>query len=125
MHTDKQTVNGLLLALGLGFASLQIAPILSKITGTFSETVAKALSNPLLVAIMLGLILGNTWYSKVQQQFSTGINLAKKQVLRIAIVLYGFRLTFTELVHVGMAALLVDFIIVFGTFFLAVWLGKR
>ncbi len=125
MQTDKKTTNGLLLALGLGIAALLIAPILGKIMGTVSETAAKALSNPLLVAIVIGLILGNTWYDKVQPQVSTGIDLAKKQVLRIAIVLYGFRLTFSELVDVGVAALFVDVVIVFGTFFLAVWLGKR
>ncbi len=121
----KKTVNGLLLALGLGVVALLIAPILGKLAGALSPVAEKAISNPLLVAIVIGLILGNIWYDKVRSQYSIGIDLAKKQVLRIAIVFYGFRLTFSELVEVGMAALFVDVVIVFGTFFLAVWLGKH
>ncbi len=130
----KQLGPGLLLALAIASVAMFIAPIMGDAIHPFSSVAAKAVSNPLLVAIVIGLILGNTIYAKVQPVTYPGIELAKKQVLRIAIVLYGFRLTFSELIAVGTfseliavggSALLIDVIIVFGTFFLTVWLGKR
>ncbi len=122
---SRQIVSGLLLALVLAAVALFVAPIMGKAISPFSPIAEKAISNPLLVAIVIGLIVGNTVYAKVRPAVSPGIDLAKKQVLRMAIVLYGFRLTFAELIEVGGSALLVDVIIVFGTFFLTVWMGRR
>lgn len=124
-ENSKKKILGLLLALVLATVALLIAPIMGKAVASFSPIAEKAISNPLLVAIVIGLILGNTVYAKVRPTVAPGIELAKKQVLRIAIVLYGFRLTFSELIDVGVGALIIDVIIVFGTFFLAVWMGKR
>lgn len=125
MQGSKKIVMGLMLALVLAATALFLAPIMGGALSDFSTVAEKAISNPLLVAIVIGLILGNTVYGKVRPAVAPGIDLAKKQVLRIAIVLYGFRLTFTELIDVGLGALVVDVFIVFGTFFLAVWLGRR
>ena len=41
-----------------------------------------------------------------------------------SIVLYGFRLTLSQVAQVGLSAVVVDLIIVCGTIFLGVWLGR-
>ena len=53
-----------------------------------------------------------------------GIKFCTKQVLRAGIVLYGFRLTLTQVAAVGLPAVVIDTIIVAGTIFLGIWLGK-
>ena len=52
------------------------------------------------------------------------IKFCTKQILRAGIVLYGFRLTLTQVVAVGLPAIIIDTIIVCGTIGLGVWLGR-
>jgi uncharacterized integral membrane protein (TIGR00698 family) len=46
-------------------------------------------------------------------------------VLRIAIVLLGFRITYQQIYHVGPAGFIADAVMLTTTFLLAVWLGKK
>lgn len=125
MQGGKKMLMGLGLALTLASTALLIAPIMGRAVSDFSTVAEKAISNPLLLAIVIGLILGNTIYSKMQPMVSPGIDLAKKQLLRLAIVLYGFRLTFADVIGVGIPALIIDVIIVFSTFFLTIFLSRK
>ncbi len=79
----------------------------------------------LTVAIVLGMLLGNTAFDRFASQLAQGMAFSKTQLLRLGIMLYGFRITLGQLAHVGWAALLVDMCIVLGTFLLALYLGKR
>ncbi|WP_231623888.1 YeiH family protein [Neisseria sp. 83E34] len=106
-------LQGLLLCAGLAGLSVVSAPMLGKAV------------SPLLVAIMAGLLLGNSFYPHFEQYFNDGTRFAQKQILRTAIVLYGFKLTIHDLAQVGWSALLIDAIMVVSTFLLAVWLGRR
>ena len=47
-----------------------------------------------------------------------------KRVLRFGIILYGFRLTFQDVVAVGLPAIVIDAIIVCGTILLGVFRRK-
>ena len=53
-----------------------------------------------------------------------GIAFCGKRVLRFGIILYGFRLTFQDVVAVGLPAIVVDAIIVCGTILLGVLVGR-
>jgi uncharacterized integral membrane protein (TIGR00698 family) len=64
----------------------------------------------LIIAIILGAILGNIWQHPAT--YTPGIQFAAKQLLRLAIILYGFRITFQEVVSVGLYALLIDITVV-------------
>ena len=59
-----------------------------------------------------------------EETWVPGIKFCTKQILRAGIVLYGFRLTLTQVAAVGLPAVVIDTIIVAGTIFLGVWLGK-
>lgn len=79
----------------------------------------------LAVAIALGILLGNTLYPRYGVLAEPGVNFSKQRVLRLAIVLYGLRLTLQDVAAVGVGGILVDAIMVCSTFLLSCWIGER
>ena len=79
----------------------------------------------LVVAIVLGMLVGNTVYPRMGAWAGPGVNFAKNSLLRLGIILYGLRLTFQDIAHVGMGGVLIDAVVVCTTFGLACWLGTR
>lgn len=79
----------------------------------------------LTLAILLGMVLGNTIYPNFSEQLSDGVNFAKGQILRLAIIFYGFKLTLTQVASVGMPAVMTDALVLTSTFLLTYWLGTR
>jgi len=79
----------------------------------------------LTLAIVLGIATGNTLYPYVAASSAKGIAFSKQYLLRAGIVLYGLRLTFTDIAHVGVGGVLVDAIVLSSTFAIACWAGVR
>ncbi|MDO5769467.1 MAG: YeiH family protein [Psychrobacter sp.] len=79
----------------------------------------------LTLAIIIGMVLGNTVYPSYTSQLATGVNFAKGQLLRLAIMLYGFKLTLTEVASVGMSAVVIDALVLSSTFMITYYLGTR
>lgn len=79
----------------------------------------------LTLAILAGMLIGNTLGLQKFALNIPGIQLAKQQLLRLGIILYGFRLTFQQVAGVGFSGLLIDILTLSSTFLLACWLGKR
>lgn len=79
----------------------------------------------LTLAIVLGMLVGNTVYPRIGGACGPGVGYAKHWLLRAGIVLYGARLTFQDIGHVGAAGLLIDLLVVCSTFALAWWAGTR
>ena len=85
----------------------------------------KSLSlSPLIVGIILGMIYANTLRQVMPAEWQKGVKFSTKQILRTGIVLYGFRLTLTQVVEVGLPAILVDAIVIVGTIGLGLLLGR-
>ena len=61
--------------------------------------------SPLIVGIVLGMVYGNTLRRHLPVTWLPGILFSSKTLLRAAIVLYGFRLTFQDLLLVGLDGL--------------------
>lgn len=72
--------------------------------------------SPLIIAIVLGMIYANLVKQQFPAEWVTGITFSAKVILRTAIVLYGFRVTFQQIALVGTEALVVNFIMVVSTF---------
>jgi uncharacterized integral membrane protein (TIGR00698 family) len=70
----------------------------------------------LIIAIVLGMIYGNFLKSHFPESWTPGITFSAKLILRGAIILYGFRLTFQQIFAVGVSGLTVDLIMVVSTF---------
>lgn len=79
----------------------------------------------LTLAILIGMLLGNTVYPKIWQPCDGGVLFAKQKLLRLGIILYGFRLTFAQIADVGISGLLIDVLTLSSTFLLASVLGQR
>jgi uncharacterized integral membrane protein (TIGR00698 family) len=79
----------------------------------------------LTLAILFGIVVGNTLYPWLQPSCHTGVQLAKQRLLRLGIILYGFRLTFQQIADVGATGIIIDALTLSSTFLLACWLGKK
>ena len=85
----------------------------------------KALSlSPMVVGIILGMLYANSLRNNLPETWVPGIAFCAKRVLRFGIILYGFRLTFQDVLAVGFPAIVVDAIIVCGTILLGVLVGR-
>ena len=79
----------------------------------------------LTLAIAIGLVTGNLLPAPALAASADGLNLAKQRLLRAGIVLYGLRLTFQDIGHVGLAGIAIDALVLGSTFALACTLGPR
>lgn len=79
----------------------------------------------LTLAILLGMLLGNTVYPNFAERLNAGVGFAKGQILRLAIMFYGFKLTMTQVASVGMPAIMTDALVLTSTFLLTYWLGTK
>ena len=113
--TRGNTLHGILLIALFSFAAFYIAEI---------PFVKKLSFSPLIVGIILGMLYANSLRNKLPETWVPGIKFCTKQILRAGIVLYGFRLTLTQVVEVGLPAIVIDFVIVIGTIFLGIWFGR-
>lgn len=92
--------------------------------GSF-PAIAGAGFSALTLAILFGMVVGNTVYQKIWQPCDGGVIFAKQHLLRLGIILYGFRLTFAQIADVGVSGILIDVLTLSSTFFIACFLGQK
>lgn len=80
--------------------------------------------SPLIVGIILGMVYANSLRMHLPETWTPGIQYCSKRILRLGIILYGFRLTFQDVVAVGLPAIIIDCIVVTLTILGGVWIGK-
>jgi uncharacterized integral membrane protein (TIGR00698 family) len=116
MQSLTQKLPGLLLVLLLAGLAMLAAnwPL-------FSQLGLSALT----LAIVGGMLLGNTLYPRLATHSHHGVTFAKGQILRLGIILFGFKLTFQDIAAVGLTGILIDACVLTSTFALAYWLGRR
>jgi uncharacterized integral membrane protein (TIGR00698 family) len=107
---------GIALAGGLAAAALELAKI-----GWFESKGISALT----LAIVLGMVVGNTVYPRLASASAQGVVFSKQTLLRLGIILYGLRLTFQDIAHVGVLGVTIDTLTLSSTFVLSWWLGTR
>lgn len=81
--------------------------------------------SPLIVGIVLGMVYGNTLRLHLPVYWLPGIIFSSKALLRAAIVLYGFRLTYQDIFLVGFDGVLIAGCMLTSTFLGGTWLGTR
>ena len=80
--------------------------------------------SPMIIGIILGMLYANSLRNHLPETWVPGIQFCSKKILRLGIILYGFRLTFQDVVNVGMAGIAVDSIIVAVTILGGIYIGK-
>lgn len=109
------TLHGILLIALFSFAAFYLADV----------PIIKQLSlSPLIIGIILGMLYANSLRNRLPWRWVPGIRFCSKRILRWGIILYGFRLTLTQVAAVGLPAIVTDTIIVAGTIFLGIIFGR-
>ncbi len=80
--------------------------------------------SPMIIGIILGMLYANSLRNHLPETWVPGIQFCSKKVLRLGNILYGFRLTFQDIVNVGVAGIVVDVIIVVVTILGGIWIGR-
>lgn len=77
----------------------------------------------LIIAIILGMLIGNAW--TLPSNWLHGIQFAAKRILRLAIILYGFRISIQELMAAGSSAFVIACIMVATILILGFFIGRK
>lgn len=115
-NNRSQTFSGILFVALFALASLYIAE---------NAWVMHLGLSSLVIAIVMGIFYGNTLHHRLPKEWIPGILFSGKQLLRLAIILYGFRITFQEIVAMGVPGLLLDLTVVSTTLILGIWVGVK
>jgi uncharacterized integral membrane protein (TIGR00698 family) len=81
--------------------------------------------SPLIVGILMGAVIGNVAGANLPSSWGDGITFSAKKILRLAIILYGFRITFAQIADVGMAGFVLDVLMVSLTLIIGIFVGTR
>ena len=79
----------------------------------------------LTLAVVVGIVAGNTVLRQLDAKSALGVDFAKNKLLRLGIILYGFRITFGALSEVGLAGVMIDVVMLSSTFIITYLLGTR
>ena len=86
---------------------------------------AKHLSvSPMIIGILLGMLYANSLRNQLPDTWVPGIAFCTKRILRIGIILYGFRLTLQDVTAVGTPAIVADALIVCTTILGGIGIGR-
>lgn len=110
------TLNGVLFVTLFALSSFYLASI---------PWIANLGISSLVVAIVLGMIYSNTLRHRFPKEWEAGIQFSAKRLLRLAIILYGFRISFQQMASVGLEGLLIDSLIVFLTLLIGYGVGVK
>lgn len=80
--------------------------------------------SPMIVGIILGMLYANSLRNNLPETWVPGIQFCSKRILRIGIILYGFKLTFQDVLAVGLPAIFIDIIVVAVTILGGILIGK-
>jgi uncharacterized integral membrane protein (TIGR00698 family) len=79
----------------------------------------------LTLAIVLGMLIGNSAYGRCAATAAPGVDFSKQRLLRLGVMLYGFRLSLQDVGQVGLTGVVIDASVVGSTFLIAYLVGTR
>ena len=112
----KQFIPGLLLAGGITAVAfgLTLIPAL------------KALGfSPLVLAILLGMIYGNTFYRQHQGPLEPGLKFSQAKLLRLGVAMYGLNISFDAIADLGMAVVWLDIAVIIMVMLVGMFIGRK
>lgn len=79
----------------------------------------------LTIAVVVGMIAGNTFFPRIADKAAAGVDFSKNSLLRLGVVLYGFRITFQQIAGVGITGFATDLATLSLTFGFALLAGIK
>jgi len=110
------TFNGILFVALFALSSLYLAQM---------PWLAQAGISSLVVAIVLGIVYSNTLRHRLPDEWVAGVHFSAKRLLRLAIILYGFRVSFQEIASLGIESLILDMVVVASTLLVGYLIGVK
>jgi uncharacterized integral membrane protein (TIGR00698 family) len=114
--TIKKYLAGVTLSIAIAGSSLVIAQ---------ANWLQKHAIGALTLAILIGILAGNTVYQKIEENSMHGVLFVKQRLLQLGIIFYGFRLTFGDIAHVGFRGAAIDALVLISTFAIAWIVGRK
>jgi uncharacterized integral membrane protein (TIGR00698 family) len=112
----SHTLNGVLFVALFALSSTYLAEI---------YWIMKIGINSLVIAIILGIVYSNTLRHRLPSEWTPGIEFSAKQLLRVAIIFYGFRISFQQIASVGIEGFMLDILVVSLTLVLGTLIGMK
>jgi len=105
---------------------MALSVALAHISLSMGKTAMGAHVSPLLWATIFGMAYGNLLHKpEAKKSLAAGIKFSKGRLLRLGIILYGFKITLQQIAGIGMAGLLTDIFMVVSTLGLGMILGTK
>lgn len=79
--------------------------------------------SPVVLAVAIGLLIGTVL--EIPKSISPGISFSTRRLLRISVVLLGFKISFQDIARMGVSGLFVDLLVVGLTFGFGVWISRK
>lgn len=115
-HGNSEMLSGLALTGALALAAIVAVRL---------PWAARLGLSPLTLAIVFGIVAGNSFFPAVAPRCGAGVDYARGQLLRLGIIFYGFHITFQQIADVGWAGFAIDATVICCTFSLAMLLGRK
>lgn len=115
-HDTRGRLNGILFVALFALAVTQLAAL---------PAFASLGISPLIVGILAGALYGNLLRQGIPAGWASGINFSARNLLRIAVALFGLRVSLQEIAQVGWSGLTVSLAIVVSTLLLGLWVGIK
>ncbi|MGP1560464.1 MAG: YeiH family protein [Helicobacteraceae bacterium] len=112
----KKTYKGVLLTLliSLGAYSLSYTDFFSQLG-----------ISTVIIGIILGFILGNITPPAIGAAFTEGVSFTSKKILRLGVILYGFGISFHQILDLGWAGAVASSVVVASTVILGTLVGIK
>ncbi len=108
------TLNGILFVMLFALAAFQVS---------LWPWVRQAGVSPLVIGIVFGMFYSHTLHHRLPRAWQAGIGFSARQILRLGVILYGFNITFQEVVSIGWAGFGTAAAMMSSTLFLSWLLG--
>lgn len=110
----QQYIQGILFSAILALLALWLADVFSVLE-----------ISPLIIGVLLGLVIGNLLGKSLHIHTQKGLHVCTKQILRLGVILYGFRITVDGLFAVGWIGLGLSLFVTLTTLYLGTILGQK
>lgn len=110
------TLNGIIFVGLLSFLAVSLSEL------SFFKHLALS---PLVIGIVLGMLYANTLRMHLPKEWDKGLQFCTKTLLRLGIILYGFRITFTQIASVGVSGFMASVLVVSLTLVLGYFIGVK
>jgi uncharacterized integral membrane protein (TIGR00698 family) len=105
---------------------IALTAAMAKVSVALSKIPSCSHVSPLLWATILGMAYGNILHKDEGKRIlSTGIKFSKARLLRLGIILYGFKITLQQIAGIGFAGLGTDVVMLSSTLAMGILLGTR